>query len=290
MERMDGFRLFHFPSVSRIVEYALGDAPCSHPLNEERLRDFWERHEGSARYWNGHTVESVLAELRCPSRARLEAVYELREKIRLSLPPRPSVSRRVRVGMPDGEELDPMAWIGRDPDGWAGLVRAERPSSSRLVRIAVNLAASCEKSQEEFLHRGAAIAALADLLTSRGRSVEVVAFTAAVDSWRRGGEYAERIVVKRSGDPLDLPMLSLCLAEIAFFRVVCLSAMIKFAKSMCHYGLGIPRSTPKSLTRDFDAVAEFTILNKAAAVAFVSGEMDRHCPNTKGGLGVRNDE
>lgn len=270
------FRLVRFDSVSQIVKFALGDALCRCSDNNKILSRFWHKNEGSG-YWNCFTVEEFLWELRNPSRRRLEAVHELREQIRLSLPPRPSVSRRVRVGMPDGEELDPMAWIRRDPDGWAGLVRVERPSSSRLVRIACNVSASCEKTQEHVLHRGAAIAALADVLTARGRSVEVVALMGAFNSWRGGGSYAQRIVVKRGGDPLDLPALALCLSEIAFMRIVCLSAMIKFAPAQVLCGLGVPVGVPDTLVGDYDAVADFDILSKESALAFVSGQAERQC-------------
>lgn len=272
----DGFRLVRFDSVSQIVKFALGDAPCRCSDNNEILFRFWRESEGSG-YWNCFTLEEFQWELRNPSRRRLEAVHELREQIRLSLPPRPSVSRRVRVGMPDGEELDPMAWIRRDPDGWAGLVRVERPSSSRLVRIACNVSASCEKTQKDVLHRGAAIAALADVLTARGRSVEVVALKGASCAWRGGGSYVQRIVVKRGGDPLDLPALALCLAEIAFMRVVCLSAMIKFAPDRVVRGFGIPMGVPDALVGDYDAVADFDILSKRSALAFVSGQAERQC-------------
>lgn len=83
--------------------------------------------------------------------------------------------------------------------------------------------------------------------------------------------------MKRGGDPLDLSMLSLCLAEIGFLRVVLLSALHRLAPQRVTHGLGQPMPLPTQVAAGFDTVSEFTIKSEADAVRYVSQETDARC-------------
>lgn len=92
---------------------------------------------------------------------------------------------------------------------------------SKVVRVLVNLSASCGISAQQMCKRGAAALALVDCLEQAGRSVEVV-----VTCPSRGDYVGEWIIpVKRAGEMLDLDRAAFVLAHPAFFRRFLFSAL-----------------------------------------------------------------
>jgi len=98
----------------------------------------------------------------------------------------------------------------------AMIVRKPMPMSMPVINIVLNMTCSSGISGESYMQRGAAVAALVDLLELAGRRVSV---TTVLSDGKSSEQHAEFVVrVKNAGDPLQVDALAFALAHPAFFR------------------------------------------------------------------------
>ena len=113
---------------------------------------------------------------------------------------------RFNAGMPD-----------------AMIVRKPMPMSMPVINIVFNLTCSGGIGAEAYMERGAAVAALVDLLELAGRRVSV---TAVLSDGHSSDQHAEYVVrVKHAGDPLQIDALAFALVHPAFFRRIGFSVL-----------------------------------------------------------------
>ena len=145
----------------------------------------------------------------------------------------------------------PMVNVGRYiagvPD--AMLTRKRTEMESPVVDILCNVAASSSIGAETYFTRGAAVAALADLLELTGRRVRVRTVMATETM---GSNVKNSIniytTIKNPGDPLQLDALAFTLSHPAFMRRLGFSIMEQAPKKVrsaigigdCGYGYGMP--------------------------------------------------
>jgi hypothetical protein len=141
----------------------------------------------------------------------------------------------------------------------------------RSVTIGVNLTVHCGRRAEHLLWRGAAAAALADILTQRGVNVEVVAFWSISDMSNTIGKVVSRYIVKRADMPMDVGAVSVALAEIAYARLVALYGLARHVPGRLNEGLGRCESLPQQDRAGIDYLAEQDITDRPAAESWLHG-------------------
>lgn len=101
------------------------------------------------------------------------------------------------------------------PRPYAVVVPAEgRP---KVVRLFVNTGANARVEAISIERRGAAICSLVDALEANGRTVEIVAYTAA-DSVRGNQQVRTFCTIKRAGARLNMPTVAFALAHPSMHR------------------------------------------------------------------------
>src|ERR1051326_7143527 len=173
-------------------------------------------------YFNGHNLGSITHAVSNPPAELLRTVESMRARIAAQIPLPQRTRRRLATRRESGDELDALAWINRRPDGWTECVRDT--VDSEVITIGVNLSTECSQRAESLLYRGAVAAALADILTAQGRSVEIVAIHSITAASTKIGRFESRLIVKASTAPLDIGAVAVALCEIAFYRLIVISA------------------------------------------------------------------
>ncbi|MCC6360653.1 MAG: hypothetical protein IT450_18085 [Phycisphaerales bacterium] len=263
-----GIQRTEFSSVGEMVAEALATGEANHAENARFADNHLDKMPGNRRYFNGYTRASLMAALdECPV-ALLATVNRIKETIESKIVPPTTTRRRVQRGLEDGDEMDPVAWLQCDPNGWQEIRR--ETTTKPIIRVGVNLSVSSNKTAEATLYRGAAAAAIADILTARGYSVEIDGFNSVIEMLRHGIHTHVCKVSVKSGDmPLNLPAVAFCLSEIAFFRAVFLAAIARREHRQVDCGMGYPQRLPADDAAAYDAVIDSDVLDEQAALAAV---------------------
>jgi hypothetical protein len=270
----DGVHRHEYGSVSEAVKTALDDFAQNHDA-QEWLRNRMARALSGRDDWsNYYTLDRLMAGLSNPPRHLTEAVDRMREKFVGDLGTPCAPRRRVRHGQDFGDELDADRYLARDPMAWDRSVREQQPR--RLVTIGVNLTVNAGVKPEELLYRGAAALALADILTSRGFNVGIVAF----DSVYRPTDQVVHGVIKYTLKdplmPLDLGAVTFALCEIAFFRVVgAVGGSRHWPGRLCH-SLGSAVNLPEADRTGLDYLVDADVLGEEQAVEWIQGCLVNH--------------
>jgi hypothetical protein len=105
---------------------------------------------------------------------------------------------------------------------------------NQLIRVVLNLAASCGVSADVLKARGAATVALVDLLESTGKRCEVW-FAVAVQAHHKGSNRLQEIwvQVKKPGESLQIDQVAYALAHPAAFRRLYFAAVEQCAPGWC---------------------------------------------------------
>ena len=148
-------------------------------------------------------------------------------------------------------------------------IAERRAGFARRCVSRVNLSVHWYAKPQELLYRGAAAVALADHYTRQGCSVGITAFDCGQRLTRWMGTHVLEVALKRPSEPLDLPMLALALAELAFFRLVVISALIRLAPHQVRNGLSQVGTLPDGWRAGFDAVLDSDVRSKDDAVRFI---------------------
>ncbi|MCY2924944.1 MAG: hypothetical protein NT031_05810 [Planctomycetota bacterium] len=270
----DGIDRITFGSVGEAVADSLADYAQTEG-NAELIRERLAAHLcGKDRWAHFFTREKLLDVIAHPPLELLDAVEQMRKSLMDEVCPPQASRRRVRRNQEWGDELDAEAVLTRSLTPWERMSRENQPK--RSVTVGVNLTVSARQEAEELLWRGAAAAALADILTSRGMNVEVVAFWAIDRISSASSTVVARYVVKRPDMPLDLGSVSVALAEIAFARLVALYGLARhmpgrLSKHLGFCGARLPRADAKGI----DYLIETNVTNRHAAEGWLRQSANR---------------
>jgi len=263
----DGIHRMTFDSVGEAVLDAMTDY-AQNEGNRQAIADRLIYHLTGSDVWaNKYTREKLLDAIAHPPARLLEAVDELRRQLVDEVAPPVRTRRRLRRNQEWGEELAPEAVLARSPTPWERMTREARPR--RSVTIGVNLTVDHRQRQQHLLWRGAAAAALADILTSRGVNVEIVAFWTIGNMTTTVTKVVARYVVKPADMPMDVGAVAVAVAEIAYARLVALYGLARHVPGGLHSGFGHCERLPVQDRSGIDYLAESTITSREAAEAWL---------------------
>jgi hypothetical protein len=211
----DGVYRTEQDSVSEAVRFLFADDEGRELANVESCR--MERNGSWGDAWaNRYTEESFRDALVNPPKSILDAVDAMRAELVETVTLPQSSRRRVRRGQEFGEEMNADAFLNREPNCWDRNTRIK--VEKRTVTIGVNVGINASQTPETLLWRGAAAAALADVLTSEGVNVGITAFICRTGITRVAHLGTDKLMVKSPTMPLDLGAVSFAISEAAFTR------------------------------------------------------------------------
>ncbi len=259
----DGIDRITFDSVGEAVIDALADYAqndSNRGFIAGRLAGHMNGHDSWA---NCYTKSRLLDTIANPSKKLLDAVEEMRQSLMDEVCPPVCSRRRVVRNQEWGDELNVEQVLSRNLTPWERMSRETQPR--RSVTIGVNLTVHAGQRAEHLLWRGAAAAALADILTQRGVNVEIVAFWTIGRMSNRSDMVVSRYVIKRADMPLDLGAVSVALAEIAYARLICLYGLGRHLPGILSKHLGHCESLPEADKAGIDYLAERNVTSREAA-------------------------
>ena len=263
----DGIWRVEFDSVSEIAEIAMATGAGNNVTNIHAA-DHHIAKSGGAAFYNGYDRAKILDALDHPPEDLVLAVERIKDQLETTTVVPTGRRRRTVRQLEMGDELDPIAWVSRSPEGWSETrYQTER---KHLVRIAVNISVNWQRKPDELLYRGAAAAALADALIVQGYSVEIVAFRSITKPAKYVRNAVTKIIVKRPDAPLDLAAVAFALSEIAFYRLIAMPANTRLLRTIVSGNWGVTAPLPDSDRAEFDIVLDSDILTEAAAIAVVN--------------------
>jgi len=225
------------------------------------------RARGGRNWMQGATFDNLRASLVRPRTEIIAAVQEMRDRLEEQLAPPLKRRRKRRDRQEEGEELDPQAVAEMRPDGWSRIVRVMR--RKHVAELGVNMTVHAGLEQQHMIYRGAAICAVADMLTTEGHSVGVTAYMAALNPGPLTRRFAMSFRVKQPDAPLDIAAVSTATCDLGFLRLAMFSAMIRSMTSPCRPTLGYPASVPDFAKRHVDVMVEGDVFTEKSAVETV---------------------
>ena len=213
----------------------------------------------------GATFERVAAWLRDAKPELVGALQKMRARIEAEVEEPTRKRRRVRRRLEDGEELDPQAWVERRTDGWSDIESTRSPR--HLVSVAVNAAVNSNRRPEDLLWRGAAACAVADVLTSRGYSVAVDLVVAVNNPANEVDGLMFTVPVKPADSPLDVGTVATSLADIGFFRLVCINLIGQCSPGKVTPGFGRAATIARLSGVRYDVLLDADVFSEDGAVA-----------------------
>jgi sulfur carrier protein ThiS len=266
----DGVTRWDFESVAHLVTISLTKGAGREKGNTKYADERQTMHSRRAQWTDGRNVKDVVASLTSAPDRFLAAISEAKTRIEDKIESPTRNRRKLRSRQVEGDELDVQAWLRRETDGWSQVHKIPRRKS--VVTIAVNVLVHCGRQPSELLWRGATAAALADVLTDLGHSVEIVAFMCYGDLYKNG-EYSDkhvlRIPVKESHQPMDMSSVAEALCDIAFFRIAGINAALRISEQRCGYGVGKETTLPDHERNEFDLVLDTGATSEDKAVGSV---------------------
>jgi hypothetical protein len=269
----DGIDRITFGSVGEAVIDAMADY-AQNEGNRKYVAELVADHANGSDAWgNYYTKEKLLATIAYPPRPLLEAVEEMRRQLVDEISPPVCTRRRVRRNQDFGDELTPESVLVRSLTPWERTTRETTPR--RSVTLGVNLSVNTTRRAEHLLWRGAAAAALADILNQRGINVEIVAFWSLDGMSSASRMVVAKYIVKQADMPLDLGAISVALAEIAYARLVALFGLARHMPGVLDDCLGSPKNLPTQDEAGIDYLAESDILSREAAESWLRASASR---------------
>lgn len=263
----DGIDRITFDSVGEAVIDAMADY-AQNDGNRQFIESRLSSHMNGRDVWaNRYTRDKLLATIANPPQHLLNAVEDMRRQLVDEISPPVCTRRRVRRNQEWGDELEAESVLNRSLTPWERMTRENQPR--RCVTIGVNLTVSSGHRAEHLLWRGAAAAALADILTARGINVEIVAFWTIGQMSSESRMVVSRYVIKRPDMPLDLGSVSVALAEIAYARLVALYGLARHLPGVLDDGLGVCEKLPAADRSGIDYLAESDITSRSAAESWL---------------------
>ena len=270
----DGIHRVSFDSVGEAVvdsmaDYAQNDS--NRTFIAGRLAGHMSGNDAWANYF---TKSKLLATIAHPPKHLLDAVEEMRQQLMDDVCPPVCSRRRVVRNQDYGDELTPESVLVRSLTPWERMSRETQPR--RSVTIGVNLTVHAGQRAEHLLWRGAAAAALADILTQKGMNVEIVAFWTIERMSSETRMLVAKYVVKQADMPLDIGAVAVALAEIAYARLVALYGLARHVGGILDDGLGSCKTLPEQDRAGIDYLAEAYILDRDRAVNWLKQAAAQH--------------
>ena len=263
----DGIDRITFDSVGEALVDSMADY-AQNDHNRTFIRDRLASHMSGHDSWaNNFTREKLLATIANPPKRLLDAVEEMRQTLMDEVCPPVCSRRRVVRNQDFGDELTPESVLVRSLTPWERMSRETQPR--RSVTIGVNLTVHSGQRAEHLLWRGAAAAALADILTQRGINVEIVAFWSIGRISTHSQMVVSKYVIKRADMPLDLGAVSVALAEIAYARLVALYGLGRHMPGKLSSSMGHCESLPSQDRAGIDYLAERNVTSREAAESWL---------------------
>jgi hypothetical protein len=153
----------------------------------------------------------------------------------------------------EGHAIDVARFVDGEPEAWLKFeeVLQESESGHKLIRIAFNYSVSGHISPEVITRKGAAVAALVELLEYAGHRVELI-LCHAVAEYRNDEAVTETYIrMKEFDQNLDSAVLAFALAHPATLRVLTFSIMEQYPYEVRRHigvpggGYGIPAEVNK---------------------------------------------
>ncbi|MBI5725041.1 MAG: hypothetical protein HZA50_13855 [Planctomycetes bacterium] len=259
----DGIDRITFDSIGQSVVDAMADY-AQNEGNRKLIAQSLDRHTTGRDSWaNRYTRKKLLDAVQNPPKHLMDAVDEMRQSLMDEANPPVASRRRIRRNQEWGDELEAEKVLTRSFTPWDRMTREAQPR--RSVTIGVNLTVHCRQRAEDLLWRGAAAAALADILTQRGVNVEIVAFWTIGKMSSMSRMVVSRYVIKRADMPLDLGSVAVALAEIAYARLVALYGLARHVPGKLDESMGVCETLPAQDRSGIDYLAESNITNRTAA-------------------------
>lgn len=125
----------------------------------------------------------------------------------------------------EGHAIDVARFVDGEPEAWLKFenVIQESENGHKLIRIVFNCSASAGVDTEVINRKGAAVAALVELLEYTGHRVELILVHASEGYYRESAEQYVRL--KEFDQNLDLNVLAFALAHPSTLRVLTFSVM-----------------------------------------------------------------
>lgn len=152
----------------------------------------------------------------------------------------------------EGHSIDVARFVDGEPEAWLKFenVIQESETGHKLVRIAYNISASAGISKEVITRKGAAAAALVELLEYAGHRVELILC--------EGGEGCYGVIdtemfirMKEFDQNLDMPVLAFALAHPATLRCLMFSIMEQYpAEVRRSIDVGAGYGRPKDIEKE----------------------------------------
>lgn len=126
-----------------------------------------------------------------------------------------------------GDCLDMGAVMEGSPEHWMSDQESEEEvrdqSHGRLIRISINLFASCGVSSENMQRRAAAITACVNLIEQSNRCAEVIGILAVQPSGGGSKHWALSFPIKRADEPMQIDRLAFANGHTSMFRRILFS-------------------------------------------------------------------
>jgi len=162
---------------------------ASYPQAVQLAQTGWPEGTAKVKKFSGELIEEIKSQI-----VRDEIVYDV-EGVDFDLP-------RVLEGEPE-------AWIKFEENHTVG------NTGRKIIKLVFNGAANCNVSSSEMIAKGAAAAALIELLELAGHRVEVIL---SYGVYENGNYFFPRITIKEPDQFLDIDKLAFTLAHPAAFR------------------------------------------------------------------------
>jgi hypothetical protein len=263
----DGIDRITFDSVSEAVIDSLADYAQNAGNRDFVANRLCEHLCGHDAWANNFTREQLLDTIANPPQHLLDAVEDMRRQLVDEISPPVCSRRRIRRNQDFGDELTPESVLVRSLTPWERTTRETQPK--RSVTIGVNLTVHAGQRAEHLLWRGAAAAALADILTQRGLNVEIVAFWTIGKMSNLSDMVVSRYVIKRADMPLDVGSVSVALAEIAYARLVALYGLARHMEGVLSDSLGYCEHLPQQDRAGIDYLSETNITSRGSAESWL---------------------
>ena len=146
-----------------------------------------------------------------------------------------------------GDEVDIGRFVSGEPENMIDFDVVQVPAAGRVVKLVVNISASCGVSADAMFRRGAAAVMLADLIEQSGLRSEIVVVSGGTRSGQGPDGVDFRVTVKRADQPLELDRVAFMLASPAAFRRLMFRAYEQLTTEEFNKHIGWAYTTPMNI-------------------------------------------
>ena len=268
---------FEYESIEQVLREAftndvvLADDPYNFDVYIRHSQDKWMQQSGIIAGIND--IEAFKYAMHNPKGYVLEAVKEMKEQITESMQLPTQNRRRTVKNLDNGTDLDVDKMYFQPEIAWSEVRKVSVPA--KIITIGINMSARCGQEPDEVLWRGAAAVALADILTQRGISVQIVAICKSGNVANRDDTLVARLIVKRPDMPLSISTIASACCNIYFMRVGILCASVRKIKGKPSYGYGYPMELHGTELDGIDYLIKKDITNRESAKQWLREKVNR---------------